>query len=117
MIILDNKYLIDIKNLQRVFTCLVTINGEKFEKEFETEEKRDEYYKIFNAYVDGRTGRKESDINEKKREIGPLIKKLEEDILSIENDYFEDVKKEMEVYYKKYGVRVVNLTSFMYIDL
>ncbi len=102
MIILDDKYLIDIKNLQRVFTCLVTIDGEEFEKEFETEEKRDEYYKIFKAYVAGRTGRKESEINQKKWEIEPLIKKLEEDISKIEENYLDDVTKEMENYYKKY---------------
>ncbi len=102
MIILDNKYLIDLKSLQRVFTCLININGETTKKEFETEEKRDEYYKALSAYIDGRTVRKESDINEKKCEIEPLIKKLKEDILSIENNYCEDVKKEMENYYKKY---------------
>ncbi len=102
MIVLDNKYLIDLEKLQRTFNCLVTINGETFEKEFETEKKRDKYIRILNAYIDGRTGRRESEINEKKRELEPLIKKLEEDILSIENSYCEDIKKKIEDYYKNY---------------
>lgn len=104
-IVLDKKYLIDLKKLQRVFSCLVTIDGETSEKEFETEKQRDEYLRILNAYIEGRTGRKESEINEKKREIEPLIKKLEEDILSIENAYCEDIKKGIEDYYKKYKMQ------------
>ncbi len=105
MIVLDNRYLIDLKNLQRVFTCLATINGETFEAEFEVEEKRDEYYNCLNAYIEGRTGKKDYEIALKKAEIEPLIKKLNEDILSIENDYCEDIKKGIEDYYKKYKMQ------------
>ena len=73
--------------------------------EFDSKEKRDEYLKTLNAYIEGRKVRKESEVNDKKRELEPLIKKLEEDILSIENSYCEDVKKAIEDYYKSYKMQ------------
>lgn len=102
MVIFDDKYLTNIKDLGKIFIGLVTINGEKFKKEFETEEKRDEYLKTLNAYIEGRRERKEYEVNQKKREFESLIKKLEEDILSIENNYCDDIKKAIGDYYKNY---------------
>jgi len=103
MIIFDNKYLTKIKDLEKVFVCLATINGEEFKKNFKTQEKRDEYYNCLNAYIDGRTTRKEADINDKKREIEPLIKKLNDDILSIENEYYEDIVNEINNSYQMHS--------------
>ena len=100
MAIFDNKYLTKIKDLEKIFVCLATINGKEFKKEFKTQEKRDEYYNCLNAYIDGRTTRKEADINDKKREIEPLIKKLNEDILLIENNYYEDIVNEINNSYQ-----------------
>ena len=77
------------------YLCLININGEKIEKRFETKIQRDEYYKVLKAYVDGRTVRRDGEVNQKKRELEPLIKKLEEDIISIESNYCEDIKKEI----------------------
>ena len=85
-------------NYRAVNECLISMKM----KLQTLEKKRDKYIRILNAYIDGRTGRKESEINEKKRELEPLIKKLEEDILSIENSYCEDIKKKIEDYYKNY---------------
>ena len=73
--------------------------------EFDSKEKRDGYLKVLRSYIEGREVRKESEVNDKKREIEPLIKKLEEDILSIENSYCEDIEKAIEDYYKSYKMQ------------
>lgn len=103
MIIFDNVRLVNMKDLEKDFVCIITINGEKLKKEFKTMEQRDEYYNCLKAYIDGRTTRKEADINEMKRALKPLIEKLNEDILSIENKYTEDIVEEINESYKKHN--------------
>ncbi len=95
-----NKY-----NSQNEYSCLININEQKIEKKFATEKQRDEYYEILKAYIEGRKGRRESEINEGIHELVPLIQKLNEDILSIENSYCEDIKKKIEDRYKKYKMQ------------
>ena len=100
-VIIDSKYMIDVNNIKMLYKCILKIKDEKYEKTFETKDEMEEYYNYLNAYIDGRTVRKDADTNLKKREIESLIKKLEEDILSVENDYFDDIKREMENQYSK----------------
>lgn len=102
VIIFNNEYIVPIENLKLIYVCLLNIKNNTHSMEFDSKEKRDEYSKVLSSYIEGREVRKESEVNDKKRELEPLIKKLEEDILSIENSYCEDVEKAIGDYYKSY---------------
>ena len=102
VIIFNEEYIVSIENLKLIYVCLLKIKNDTRRMEFDSKEKRDGYLKVLSSYIEGREVRKESEVNDKKRELEPLIKKLEEDILSIENNYYQDVEKAIGYYYKSY---------------
>ena len=84
------EYIIPIENLKLIYICLLIIKNDTRSIEFNSKEKRDEFYsKIITKIVD------------KKFELHELKIKMEEEILNQEEECYLDIDLEIQNEYSK----------------
>ena len=94
--------MVDIKTMELAYLFKLSLNNKMIEKdkktiekEFNDKNKRDSYIKKINDYI------KEKE-TEKDNEVDILKKQLEEQIISIENSYVNNLKTYVDNCYNEY---------------
>ncbi len=87
--------MVDIKTMELLYLVKLLLGNKSIEKTFDDKNKRDSYIKEINDYI------KEKE-TEKDNEVDILKKQLEEQIISIENSYVNNLKTYVDNCYNEY---------------